>query len=78
MPSPQPAIRLGRSEDLAAVTALLKGARLPTEDLMSAPDLHLWVLEVEGDVVGAIGMNVSGRVPWCVLWSSHLPTNDVA
>lgn len=30
MPSPQPAIRPGHSADLAAVTALLKGAGLPT------------------------------------------------
>ncbi len=60
MPSPQPAIRPGRPGDLAAVTVLLKGARLPTEDLTTAPDLHLWVLEVEGDVVGAIGIERFG------------------
>lgn len=60
MPSTQPSIRLGPSEDLAAVTAMLQGAGLPTEDLTSAPDFHLWVLEVEGDVVGAIGIERFG------------------
>jgi amino-acid N-acetyltransferase len=60
MPSLQPAIRLGQSADLAAVTALLKGAGLPTDDLASAPDLHLWVLEAEGDVVGVIGIERFG------------------
>ncbi len=56
----QPAIRPGQSADLAAVTALLKGAGLPTDDLASASDLHLWVLDTEGDVVGAIGIERFG------------------
>jgi amino-acid N-acetyltransferase len=60
MPSPQPAIRLGQSADFAVVTALLKGAGLPTDDLTSAPDLHLWVLEAEGDVVGVVGIERFG------------------
>ena len=42
------------------MTALLKGARLPTEDLTNANDLHLWVLEIEGDVVGGIGIERFG------------------
>lgn len=60
MPSPQPAIRLGQSADFAAVTALLKGAGLPTDDVTSAPELHLWVLEAEGDVVGVVGIERFG------------------
>jgi amino-acid N-acetyltransferase len=60
MPSLQHAIRLGQPADLAAVTGLLKGAGLPTDDLTSAPDLHLWVLEAEGKVVGAIGIERFG------------------
>jgi N-acetylglutamate synthase-like GNAT family acetyltransferase len=56
----QPAIRPGHLADLAAVTALLKGAGLPTADVTSALDLHLWVLETEGDVVGAIGIERFG------------------
>jgi len=42
------------------VSALLKGAGLPTDDLTSAPDLHLWVLESEGDVVGVVGIERFG------------------
>jgi amino-acid N-acetyltransferase len=60
MLSLQPAIRPGHSADFAAVTALLKGAGLPTDDLTSALDLHLWVLEAEGGVVGAIGIERFG------------------
>ena len=60
IPSLQPAIRLGQSADLAAVTAMLKGAGLPTDDLASAPNLLLWVLEAEGKVVGAIGVERFG------------------
>jgi hypothetical protein len=40
-PSLQPAIRLAQSADLAAATALRKGAGLPTDDQTSAPDLPL-------------------------------------
>jgi amino-acid N-acetyltransferase len=60
MLSLQPAIRPGHSADLAAVSALLKGAGLPTDDLASASDLHLWVLEAEGDVIGAIAIEHFG------------------
>ena len=59
-PSLQPAIRPGHSADLAAVIALLEGAGLPTDDLTTASDLHLWVLEAGGDVVGAIGIERFG------------------
>jgi amino-acid N-acetyltransferase len=60
MPSLQPAIRPGQSADLGEVTALLKAAGLPTDDLASALDLHLWVLEAEGDIVGVIGVERFG------------------
>ena len=60
MLSLQPANRPCHSADLAAVTALLEGAGLPTDDLSSASDLHLWVIEGEGDVVGAIGIELFG------------------
>ena len=51
MLSLQRAIRPGQSADLAAVSALLIGAGLPTDELTSASDLHLWVLQAEGNVV---------------------------
>jgi amino-acid N-acetyltransferase len=60
MPSLQPSIRLGRSADLAAVIAPLKGVGLSADDLTSARDLHLWVLEDEDDVVGVIGIERFG------------------
>jgi amino-acid N-acetyltransferase len=60
MPSQQPAIRPGKTADLATVLALLKGAGLPTDDLTSAPDLYLWVLEAEREVVGVIGVQSFG------------------
>jgi len=45
---------------MAPVLALLRGAGLPTADLASAPDLHLWVLESEGSIIGVIGMERFG------------------
>jgi len=60
MLSLRPANRSGQSADLAAVTALLKSEGLPTDDLATASDLHLWVLEIKGDVVGAIGIERFG------------------
>ena len=42
------------------MTALIKSAGLPTDDLATASDLHLWVLETKGDVVGAIGIERFG------------------
>ena len=53
-------IRSGQLADLPAVTALLNDAGLPTGDLASASDLHLWVLEADGNVVGAIGIERFG------------------
>jgi amino-acid N-acetyltransferase len=59
-PSSQLAIRRGETVDLPAVLKLLQGAGLPTEDLSSAPGLHLWVLEVEESLVGVIGLERFG------------------
>lgn len=58
--APQPSIRRGEAPDLAAVLALLQDARLPTEDLTSAPGLQLWVLESEGRLLGVIGLERFG------------------
>jgi amino-acid N-acetyltransferase len=52
----QPAIRHGQSSDLAAVAALLRQARLPTDDLSSAPGLRVWMLEIEGELAGAVAL----------------------
>jgi amino-acid N-acetyltransferase len=54
--SPQPTIRRGKVADLAEVLTLLQGAGLPTEDLTSAPGLHLWVLCAEESLVGVIAL----------------------
>ena len=61
MPSPQATIRRSQGADLAAVLALLQSAALPTADLKSAPDLHLWVLEEAASVLGVIGMERYGK-----------------
>jgi amino-acid N-acetyltransferase len=55
-----PAIRRGHAADLAAVVILLKDFALPTDDLASAPDLRLWVVEDEQSVFGVIGMECFG------------------
>jgi amino-acid N-acetyltransferase len=60
MPALQPTIRRGQRADLAAVLALLKRAGLPTDDLTSAPGLHLWVLEADESLSGVIGMERFG------------------
>jgi amino-acid N-acetyltransferase len=60
MSSLQPAIRRGQSADLAAVLGLLQRAGLPTADLTSAPNLHLWVFEVEESLLGVIGLERFG------------------
>ena len=52
----QPLIRRGRASDLAAVAVLLQEAKLPTEDLANAPGLSLWVLEIEGELAGAVAL----------------------
>ena len=53
-------VRRGAAPDLAAVLALLREARLPTEDLTSAPGLQFWVLESEGRLIGVIGLERFG------------------
>ena len=60
MLSLQPTIRQGLSADIAAVSKLLSEAGLPTQDLTSAACLQLWVLETQGDVIGAIGIEHFG------------------
>ena len=54
--APQPAIRRGRCSDWAAVVALLQSARLPAEDLTSAAGLKIWVLEMKGELAGAVAL----------------------
>jgi amino-acid N-acetyltransferase len=54
------AIRRGGALDTRAVTALLLAAKLPTEDLTSAPGLRTWVLEVAGELAGAIALEGPG------------------
>jgi amino-acid N-acetyltransferase len=51
-----PPIRASVSSDLSAVAALLHDAKLPIEDLATAPGLKLWVLEIEGQLAGAVGL----------------------
>ncbi|MGO9932786.1 MAG: arsenic resistance N-acetyltransferase ArsN2 [Steroidobacteraceae bacterium] len=60
MSSQQPTIRRGRGVDLAAVLSLLKSSGLPTADLTSTPDLHLWVVEENETIFGVIGMERFG------------------
>jgi amino-acid N-acetyltransferase len=54
------AIRRGGHADLPTVLALLQAAKLPTDDLSSAPDLQTWVLEVESQLAGAIALEGRG------------------
>lgn len=54
------AIRRGEPSDLPTVLALLQGAKLPTDDLTSAPGLQTWVLEVESKLAGAIALEGAG------------------
>jgi amino-acid N-acetyltransferase len=58
--SPQPTIRRCHAADLAAAATLLRGAGLPTDDLTSAPSLHLWVLEADESLFGVIGLERFG------------------
>jgi amino-acid N-acetyltransferase len=53
-------IRASRAADFRAVRELLCAARLPVEDLGSAPGLRFWVAEEEGRIVGAIGLESLG------------------
>lgn len=50
----QAKVRLGGREDWGAVAQLLRANKLPTDGLTTDVD-HLYVLEVEGKVAGAIG-----------------------
>jgi amino-acid N-acetyltransferase len=59
-PPSLPTIRRGKVADLAAVLRLLQGAGLPTDDMTSAPGLHLWVLAIEESLVGVIGLERFG------------------
>jgi amino-acid N-acetyltransferase len=56
----QSTIRPAQSADLSAILTLLRCAKLPTDDITSAPDLRLWVLEAKRSVVGVIGMERFG------------------
>jgi N-acetylglutamate synthase-like GNAT family acetyltransferase len=42
------------------MSSLLSASGLPTEDLHGIPDLHIWLLEVEGDVIGTIALERYG------------------
>jgi amino-acid N-acetyltransferase len=56
----EPSVRRAQASELTAVLQLLGGAGLPTADLASAPDLQLWVAEIEGRLVGVIGLERFG------------------
>jgi amino-acid N-acetyltransferase len=56
----EPSIRRAQASDQTAVLQLLGGAGLPTADLASVPDLQLWVAEIEGGLVGVIGLERFG------------------
>lgn len=60
MASLQTTIRSGQAADLSVVLTLLRDAKLPTDDITSARDLHLWVLEAEQSVIGVVGMERFG------------------
>ena len=55
------AIRPARTTDLAAVCSLLREAKLPTDDLASAPGLRSWVLEADGALIGHIALECAGE-----------------
>jgi len=56
----EPSIRRPQASDLTAVLQLLRSAGLPTADLTMAPGLQLWVAEIEGRLVGVIGLEGFG------------------
>jgi amino-acid N-acetyltransferase len=58
--TPQASIRCGQPADLAAVAALLQLAKLPIDDLTNAPGLKLWVLEMQGELAGAVALEGIG------------------
>jgi amino-acid N-acetyltransferase len=43
------------------VAALLQSVRLPIDDLATARGLKLWVLEIAGEVAGAVGLEGTAR-----------------
>jgi N-acetylglutamate synthase-like GNAT family acetyltransferase len=53
-------VRASRSADQAAVRELLIGSNLPVADLDTAPGLRFWVMENNGAVIGAIGLERHG------------------
>jgi N-acetylglutamate synthase-like GNAT family acetyltransferase len=53
-------IRRGDSSDIGRITSLLKASGLPTEDLESIDHLDIWLLELEGGVVGTIALERYG------------------
>jgi N-acetylglutamate synthase-like GNAT family acetyltransferase len=55
------AIRSGSPPDLQALVRLLQAAGLPTEDLAGACALDLWVIDAEGSLIGAIGLQRFGK-----------------
>lgn len=54
-----PIIRRGQPADWVSVVELLQRAQLPTEDLTRAPDLALWVLEIDAQIAGAVALEGS-------------------
>lgn len=54
------AIRSGRTGDLNAISLLLHSAGLPTADLASAHEFQSWVLEQDGVLLGAVGLERFG------------------
>jgi N-acetylglutamate synthase-like GNAT family acetyltransferase len=61
---PEPAVaslRAAKAGDLAAVRDLLKGAKLHLEGLEKQFGGHYAVLELEGKLIGAMGVEVYGR-----------------
>lgn len=58
--NPAPDIRRGDSRDIERTTSLLTASGLPTEDLNGIPQLDIWLLEVEGSVIGTIALERYG------------------
>jgi amino-acid N-acetyltransferase len=53
-------IRAAEPSDLAAVARLLQSVKLPIDDLTRGADLRLWILELTGELVGAVGLEGTG------------------
>jgi N-acetylglutamate synthase-like GNAT family acetyltransferase len=54
------AIRSGRAGDLSAISRLLDNAGLPSADLACAHDFQTWILEQDGTLLGAVGLERFG------------------